>query len=113
MDNRKELKRLYKSRPAIGGVYCISCNGNGRAWIDATKNMTAQLNSFRFSTSNGMCPNPELRAEWLEYGNESFTFTVLEELEKNETQTDAQFSNDIAVLLKMWQEKQVQRPLEK
>lgn len=112
MDNRKELKRLYKSRPAVGGVYCVKCSRNGRVWIKATKNMAGQLNSFRFSLSNGLCPSPELRTEWCKYGNESLTFTVLEELEKNETQTNAQFLNDIAALLEMWQEKQEQHSLE-
>ena len=106
MDNRKELKRVYKNRPAVGGVYCVRCNGNGRVWIKAAKNMISQHNSFRFCVSNDLCPSPELREEWREYGSESFTFTVLEELKQNETQTDTQFSNDIATLLDMWQEKQ-------
>jgi hypothetical protein len=93
-------------------VYCIRCGGNGRAWIKITKNMTGQMNSFQFSVSNGMCPSPEMRAEWHEYGKESFTLTVLEELEKKETQTDAQFGNDLAVLLEMWREKQEQNSWE-
>ena len=47
-----------------------------------------------------------MRSEWNEYGKESFTLAVLEELEKKETQTDAQFGNELAVLLEMWREKQ-------
>jgi len=112
MDRRKELKRFYKSQPVVGGVYCIRCSGNDRVWIKATKNMTGQRNSFQFSASNGMCPSPEMRTEWCEYGSESFSFTVLEELKKNDTQTDAQFADDIATLLEMWQEKLAQQSLE-
>jgi exosome complex RNA-binding protein Rrp4 len=93
-------------------VYCVRCGGNGRVWIKSTKNMTGQRNSFQFSQSNGLCPSPEMRLEWHEYGKESFVMTVLEELEKKETQTDAQFADELAVLLEMWREKLEQDALE-
>ena len=72
---RKELKNAYKEKPAIGGIYCILCSGDGR------------------------------RKEWSQYGARSFSFSILEELKKKETQTEHEFSEDIGVLLEIWLEK--------
>ncbi len=106
MDNRKELKNLYKSRPIIGGVYCITCGGTGRVWIKSARDMRSQINKFDFSVSNASCPEPGMHTEWVQYGIKSFSFTVLEELEKGPTQTDAEFTEDLAALLELWLEKQ-------
>jgi len=106
MDRRKELKNLYKSRAMIGGVYRISCSGNGRVWIKFTKNLQEQQNRFRFFISGNYCPEPGMRAEWKQYGAESFSLTVLEELKKGETQTEAEFARDIETLHEIWMQKQ-------
>lgn len=106
MDRRKELKNLYKSRAMIGGVYRISCSGNGRVWIKSAKNLQEQQNRFRFFISGNYCPEPGMRAEWKQYGAESFSLTVLEELKKGETQTEAEFARDIETLHEIWMQKQ-------
>lgn len=106
MDRRKELKNLYKSRTIVGGVYRISCSGNGRIWIKSTKDLQEQQNRFRFFISGNYCPEPGMRAEWKQYGAESFSLTVLEELKKGETQTEAEFAKDIETLYEIWVQKQ-------
>ena len=40
-----------------------------------------------------------------DYGAASFSFAVLEELQKNETQTDREFAEDVQTLFELWQEK--------
>lgn len=106
MDTRKELKNAYKNRLAVGGVFCIRCSGSGRVWIKSTKDMQGQINKFRFAVANNACPEPGMRDDWIRYGIDSFSFHIMEELEKKETQTDAEFAADIATLHELWIEKQ-------
>lgn len=105
MDNKKALKDLYKSRKVTGGVYCIRCEGSGCSWLKATQNLEGQRSRFAFAVANDSCLEPGMLREWKEYGPGSFTFTVLEELEKKSDQSDAEFAQDIKTLLEMWQEK--------
>lgn len=105
MDNKKMLKEQYKSRTVTGGVFCIRCEGNGRAWLKAAQNLEGQKSRFQFAVDHDSCLEPSMRGEWKQYGASSFTFTVLEELEKKPDQSDAEFARDIKTLLEMWQEK--------
>lgn len=105
---RKELKNAYKQKAAVGGIYRIQCNGNGRAWVKSTTNLAGQQNKFAFSVSTNSCPEPAMRAEWTNYGLQSFSFDVLEVLNRKETQTEREFLEDIQALHKIWLERQRQ-----
>jgi hypothetical protein len=102
---RKNLKNAYKDKTVIGGVYCIRCDGNNHVWIKSTTNMEGQRNRFEFARSTNSCPEPGLRTEWLQYGASSFTFSVLEQLVKKDTQTDREFADEIDILLEMFLDK--------
>ena len=101
-DRKKELRDAYKAKPAIGGVCCIRCGGNQRACLQATRNIEGLRHRFDFAMATGTCPDPTLRGEWERYGAESFTFTVLDELKKSETQTDKEFAADVDALYEIW-----------
>lgn len=106
--SKKELKEHYKNRSVVGGVYCIKCNGNGRTWLKSTKDLEGQKNRFQFFVSTNTCPEPSMLADWKQYGANSFSIVILEELKKGDTQSDREFADDISVLLDMWLEKQQQ-----
>ena len=103
--NKKEKMEQYKNRTVIGGIYCIKCKDSGNQWIKSTKDLQGQKNRFGFFVSTEFCPEPGMSQDWKQYGAASFSFEILEELEKGETQTDKEFAEDIRVLLDIWKEK--------
>ncbi len=102
MKSKKELKENYKNHEIIGGVYCIECSGNGKSWLRSAKEVQTTKNRFLFSISTNSCPEMCMQKEWKQYGAETFSFKVLEELKKEEIQTDREFNEDLNVLLEFW-----------
>lgn len=102
---RKDLLNSYKNRTIIGGVYCIKCSGNQRMWIRSTTDMEGSRNRALFSLKMKGAPEPAMLRECTEYGWESFSFIMLEELKKKKTQTEKEFADDISTLLEIWLEK--------
>jgi len=103
--SRKELKEQYKSRKIVGGIYAIRCSETGECWIRKTIDLQGSINRFAFFCSTDACPEGCMRSSWKEYGAETFSIEVMEELEKKELQTRKEFADDIEVLLEIWQEK--------
>jgi len=104
--SRKALAAQYKNKAAVGGVYCVKCGGDNTVWLRSTADMQGAKNRFDFSQLNDSYPEPCMREAWMTYGSSSFSFEVLEEIKKGETQTDREFTDDISVLLTLWTEKQ-------
>lgn len=104
-DKRKELQNAYKNRTVTGGVYCIRCSGNQRVWLRSTTDIEGMRNRVLFSLKMKGAPEPAMLSECNEYGWDSFSFTVLEELKKGDIQTDKEFADDVAALLEVWLEK--------
>lgn len=102
--SKKEIKEQYKNRVVAGGVYCIKCSGSGRKWIKSSPDLAGQINKFEFFVSTNSCPEPAMRSDWNQYGAEAFSISVLEKLEKKETQSDEEFADDIRALYEMWLE---------
>ncbi len=103
--SKKALKQQYKNRVLIGGVFCVKCNSNQNFWLRATTDMQGSKNRFLFSLSNHSCPEPSMLEGWNQFGASSFSFEVLEEIQKKETQTEREFSDDVNTLLEIWTEK--------
>ncbi|MDD4844432.1 MAG: GIY-YIG nuclease family protein [Anaerotignum sp.] len=102
---KKALKEQYKNRVLIGGVFCVKCNGNLNFWLRATTDIQGSKNRFLFSLSNNSCPEPSMIVAWNQFGGSAFSFEVLEEIQKKETQTEREFSDDVNTLLEIWTEK--------
>ena len=102
---KKEWKDAYRGRTVVGGVFCIRCGATGERWLHATDDLRGSRNRFSFSVATELCPEPAMADSWKVHGPASFTFEVLEELEKKESQTDREFAGEIEVLLELWREK--------
>ncbi|MGE4509286.1 MAG: GIY-YIG nuclease family protein [Eubacteriaceae bacterium] len=103
MEGKKALKEQYKNKQIVGGIYGIRCGE--KIWLKSTKDLEGQKNRFAFSVKTDSCPEPAMLKDWKSCGREAFSFDVLEELEKKESQTDREFKEDLAVLLEIWREK--------
>ncbi|NCB42845.1 MAG: GIY-YIG nuclease family protein [Clostridia bacterium] len=104
--SKKELREQYKNREIIGGIYCIKCSGNDEVWLRSAMDLQGSLNRFTFSVSVGSAPEMCMTQAWNTYGKSSFSFEILEEIKKKETQTQKEFSKDLSTLLDLWVEKQ-------
>ncbi|MDR1246208.1 MAG: GIY-YIG nuclease family protein [Clostridiales Family XIII bacterium] len=102
---KKELQEQYKERKIIGGVYAIKNIRKDKLLLDASADLRGSNNRFDFAKKTGSCVNVKLQSDWNKQGSDDFAFEVMEELEKGETQTDAEFKADIDVLKEMWLEK--------
>lgn len=105
-DRKKQLKDAYKAKPVVGGIYCIRCSGNGRAYIQPSVDIEGLQNRYRFAIDMGTSPDPSLRGEWEKYGSSSFSFTVLDRLEKKADQSQAEFADDVRALYEIWLERE-------
>lgn len=100
MDNnrKKELKELYKiSKPRMG-VYQIKNILTGKAYIGVTQNLNGTMNGNMAKLNGGMFKDRELLEEWKKYGSDKFEQTILAELDYEEDETKADYTEDLLVL---------------
>ena len=104
MDKRKELKQKYKEMDKPMGIIQVKNNLNGKVFISSTANLKGKINSQRFQLEMGSHKNAELQMEWNRFGEENFSFEVLEVLDPVKD-TEHNYSEDLEVLEEMWLER--------
>ena len=83
MDRRKELKQQYCEVKIQPSVYQIKNTKNEKVFIESTMNLNT-LNGKRFQLKIGGHYNKMLQQEWDEFGENAFSFEILEIVEKKE-----------------------------
>jgi hypothetical protein len=84
MKNRKELLVQYKESKPTMGVFQIRNNSNGRLWIEGSINPQARWNRHKSELNFGSHRNTELQADWNQYGEQAFEFSILQILKPND-----------------------------
>ena len=105
MNRKKELKEAYKNMKPDMGVFIIKNNVNNNCYIEATQDLNAAINGGKFRLEFGNYPNKELQKEWKQYGKESFTIEILENLEYDKDGLKIDYSEDLEILKMIWEEK--------
>lgn len=100
------VKREYKESRPTAGVYRIRNGETGRIFIGSSMNVNARINRHKASLFFGSEEVPELSSDWKKYGQDSFTFDVIEMLE-GEYDSDDERKGDLALLEQMWFDKYV------
>ena len=103
--NKKDLIAAYKQRAQIGGIYAVTNTQTGRSLVLASPDIGGIRKRYEFAEMTGGCFHPRLQQDVNQYGCGVFTFAVLEEMEKKQTQTDREFMDDLEVLLLLRLEK--------
>ena len=101
---KKELQAQYKEREISGGVYVIKNTLSDKILFAGTTDLQGSKNRFSFAQQTGSCVDLKLKDDWNKQGADQFTFEVLEDLRKGDTQTAKEFSADIETLKAMWLE---------
>lgn len=89
MRSKKALKAAYKLHTPSAGVFQIKNNENGMILIEASSDIHSKWNRHRTELRFGSHRNKALQKDWNEFGEESFIFSVLSQLElKDNDQID-------------------------
>lgn len=102
---KKELKKEYRQQHPPMGVYRIRNIANDKVLIGTALNLTGAINSSRFQLNAGSHSNKTLQAEWREFGGESFSFEIVDELAATEGPAH-DYRADLAFLEEFWLEKE-------
>jgi len=104
VDERAELKRVYKQNVPDMGIYQIENKANGKIYIESSKNLEATRKSREFQLRMGTIVfNRELQKELEQFGAQNFSFSVLDVLAKPEP--GANIERLLMALKLNWQEK--------
>jgi hypothetical protein len=103
MNKRKELTFAYMQTPRPMGVYHITNNVNGKMLIGGSPNLDGKLNRFQFELKMGIHGNKELQRDWNEYGEQAFTFGVLDRIRPVED-LKYDYSKEIETMERKWLE---------
>jgi hypothetical protein len=110
MVDKKKLKEEYKSKVPDKGVFAVKNNKNGKVFLGSSLNLHGVLNKNKFVLNMSSHKNENLQKDWKTFGEEAFSFEILETLEiKDDAGYD--YDEDLEILEMMWVEKF--RPFEK
>lgn len=99
---RKELKQQYAEQKTLMGVVLIRNTANEKIFIVGYPNLKNKWLSIKGQLEMGRFMNLELQADWKKYGEENFTYEILEEKE-TEGMVDVPF--EAKTMKKAWLEK--------
>jgi hypothetical protein len=105
MDRKKELKMQYKQMKPQMGIFIIRSRVNNKCFLKATQDLRGVINGAKVRLEGGFHPNRELQQEWSEYGAGSFTVEILEHLEYGKDESKTDYSDELAILQMIWEEK--------
>jgi hypothetical protein len=99
--DRSEAKKDYKQAKRSMGVYRIRNTQNDRSYVGFSTDLQARMNRQKAELRFGSHKNTGLLSEWKSFGESSFEFEVLDELEHDEN-SKANLEEELRILSEMW-----------
>lgn len=99
--SRKELKREYKEKPRIAGVFQIKNNTTGKVFLGSSLNIDGPLNAHKFMLSSGSHRNTALQKDYKTYGETAFSFEVLATVDIKD-EPGFNLENELEILEDLW-----------
>lgn len=109
---KKELAEQYKLTKPRMGIFIIRSKVNNKCYLQTTQDLRGVMNGAKVRLQAGFHPNRELQREWNEFGPENFTIEVLENLEYDKDESKTDYTEDLALLKMMWEEKLAKENME-
>ena len=104
MLDKKAIKRNYKENPPMIGVYLIQNKINGKFLIGGSENIPGIFNRIKFELKLKTHRNKQFLADWLEFGEDNFSFEIIDTIEPN-NEFAYNYGEDLAVLIDLCMEK--------
>ena len=86
------------------GVFSIRNMVSEKVFVGVGLDLMGIINSHKFQLKMGVHQNRRLQSDWNEFGSESFSFEILDQLEPREDASD-DGRTDLAFLEELWLEK--------
>jgi hypothetical protein len=99
--DKAAAKKEYKQAKRRMGVYRIRNTGNDRSYIGFGTDLPAKINRHKAELRFGTHRNRELQDEWNSFGESSFRFEILDELDQGENPQEKP-TEELHVLAEMW-----------
>jgi hypothetical protein len=84
---RKELREEFRLIKYRMGVFRITNQVNGKVFIGSSVDLVAIWHAQKFQLNAGIHSNEQLQKDWNLFGQEAFSYDILEELCQKEGET--------------------------
>src|SRR3954464_12978596 len=99
---KKKAAADWRQRKAEAGIYAIRCTPTGQTWLGRAPDLATIWTRMSFALRLGSHPRPSLQAAAKAHGAGSFTFDIVEKLEK--TESDSARDAFLKTRLAAWRE---------
>lgn len=97
MKTRKELKEEYKQIKFKMGVFQIKNRINGKIFIGSSLDLIAIWHAQKLQLNFGMHQNNDLQNDWKKYGEDNFSYEILDEIKQSDDK-DINYAKEIKAL---------------
>lgn len=104
MKTQKELKEEYKKIVHPKGVFKITNLKNGKIFVGSSPNLDSKWNSQKMQLNMKSHPNPALQKDWSEFGEENFSYEIVDTINLKDFDPQKNYSDEIKELEKMYLE---------
>lgn len=106
---RKEIGKQYTQTHRPMGIYKLKNNVNGKMLIGSSMDLPGMFNRLKFSLNSGVWMNKELQREWSEYGEDQFSFEIVEQIKPQEEMIGSvdeldKYKKELELMEQMWLE---------
>lgn len=112
MDRKKQLKQQYQEMKPDMGIMAVRSKCSNKCFLQTTQNLRGTINSTRFKLEAGIHPNRELQQDWNKFGEDCFFIEILEQLEYDQDETKTDYTEELAILQMVWEEKLMKQKME-
>lgn len=102
MIDKKDAKAAYKNAEKVGAVIAYHNLDKDKLFLDIAPDLAGAKHRFEFSKKVGIGLPLQIQAD---AKSDRFELEILEELKKNDQQTDKDFKIDLLLLKDLWLEK--------